>query len=30
MKPNRFREVINNGRIPLGTMVWEFGTRVKH
>ena len=27
MKPNRFRQVVNEGRIPLGTMVWEFGTR---
>ena len=27
MKPNRFREVVKAGRIPLGTMVWEFGTR---
>ena len=27
MKPNRFREVVKSGRIPLGTMVWEFGTR---
>jgi 2-dehydro-3-deoxyglucarate aldolase/4-hydroxy-2-oxoheptanedioate aldolase len=27
MKPNRFRDVVKKGRIPLGTMVWEFGTR---
>jgi 2-keto-3-deoxy-L-rhamnonate aldolase RhmA len=27
MKPNRFRQVVKAGRIPLGTMVWEFGTR---
>ena len=27
MKPNRFRQVVKEGRIPLGTMVWEFGTR---
>ncbi len=27
MKPNRFRQVVSEGRIPLGTMVWEFGTR---
>lgn len=27
MKPNRFRQVVSAGRIPLGTMVWEFGTR---
>jgi 2-keto-3-deoxy-L-rhamnonate aldolase RhmA len=27
MKPNRFREVVRQGRIPFGTMVWEFGTR---
>ncbi|PYT31189.1 MAG: hpch/hpai aldolase [Acidobacteria bacterium] len=27
MKPNRFRQVVNEGRIPLGTLVWEFGTR---
>src|SRR5215813_6369386 len=27
MKPNRFRQVIQEGRIPLGTMIWEFGTR---
>ena len=27
MKPNRFRQVVREGRIPLGTMVWEFGTR---
>src|SRR5258708_35481825 len=27
MKPNRFRQVVKEGRIPLGTMMWEFGTR---
>jgi 2-dehydro-3-deoxyglucarate aldolase/4-hydroxy-2-oxoheptanedioate aldolase len=27
MKPNRFQQVVTEGRIPLGTMVWEFGTR---
>ena len=27
MKPNRFRQVVREGRIPFGTMVWEFGTR---
>jgi 2-keto-3-deoxy-L-rhamnonate aldolase RhmA len=27
MKPNRFRQAVKDGRIPLGTMVWEFGTR---
>ena len=27
MKPNRFRQVVKEGRVPLGTMVWEFGTR---
>jgi 2-keto-3-deoxy-L-rhamnonate aldolase RhmA len=27
MKPNRFRQVVKAGRIPLGTMVWAFGTR---
>jgi 2-dehydro-3-deoxyglucarate aldolase/4-hydroxy-2-oxoheptanedioate aldolase len=27
MKPNRFRQVVQEGRIPIGTMVWEFGTR---
>lgn len=27
MKPNRFKQVVKAGRIPLGTMVWEFGTR---
>lgn len=27
MKPNRFREAIAAGRVPLGHMVWEFGTR---
>jgi 2-dehydro-3-deoxyglucarate aldolase/4-hydroxy-2-oxoheptanedioate aldolase len=27
MKPNRFRRVVGEGRIPVGTMVWEFGTR---
>ena len=27
MKPNRFRQVVSEGRIPVGTLVWEFGTR---
>ena len=27
MKPNRFRQAIAEGRIPIGHMVWEFGTR---
>ena len=27
MKPNRFRQVVKEGRIPIGTLVWEFGTR---
>jgi len=27
MKPNRFRQVVKEGLIPLGTMLWEFGTR---
>lgn len=27
MKPNRFRQVVAAGRIPFGTMVWEFATR---
>lgn len=27
MKPNRLRQVAKEGRIPVGTMVWEFGTR---
>ena len=27
MKPNRFCEVVKSGRVPVGTMVWEFGTR---
>ena len=27
MKANRFKEVVREGRIPLGTMIWEFGTR---
>ncbi|MBM3734210.1 MAG: hypothetical protein FJW39_00345 [Acidobacteria bacterium] len=27
MKPNRLRRVVKEGRIPVGHMVWEFGTR---
>ncbi len=27
MKDNRFRRVVMEGRIPVGHMVWEFGTR---
>ena len=27
MKSNRFREAVAAGRVPLGHMVWEFGTR---
>jgi len=27
MKPNRFREALAAGRMPVGHMVWEFGTR---
>ena len=27
MKPNAFRIAVDEGRIPLGHMVWEFGTR---
>jgi 2-keto-3-deoxy-L-rhamnonate aldolase RhmA len=27
MKANRFRQVVKEGRIPLGTLIWEFGTR---
>lgn len=27
MKPNRFIQVVKEGRIPIGTMVWEFGSR---
>src|SRR5687768_15292498 len=27
MKPNRFREVQQSGGIPIGHMIWEFGTR---
>ena len=27
MKPNRFRQAISEGRIPLGHMIMEFGTR---
>src|ERR1700732_2282339 len=27
MKPNRFRQIVKEGRIPIGTLVWEFGTR---
>jgi len=27
MKPNRFREMTTAGRIPIGTLIWEFGTR---
>jgi 2-keto-3-deoxy-L-rhamnonate aldolase RhmA len=27
MKPNRFRQVTAQGRIPVGHMLWEFGTR---
>src|SRR6266849_9471385 len=27
MKPNRFRQVVKEARLPLGTLVWEFGTR---
>ena len=27
MKPNRFKQAIAEGRVPLGHMIWEFGTR---
>jgi 2-keto-3-deoxy-L-rhamnonate aldolase RhmA len=27
MKPNRFKQAISEGRVPLGHMIWEFGTR---
>lgn len=27
MKPNRMKEVLNNGRLPVGHMILEFGTR---
>ena len=27
MKPNAFRAAIAEGRIPLGHLIWEFGTR---
>jgi len=27
MKRNRFREVLQSGQVPLGHMIWEFGTR---
>ena len=27
MKSNRFREAMANGRIPIGRMIMEFGTR---
>jgi 2-dehydro-3-deoxyglucarate aldolase/4-hydroxy-2-oxoheptanedioate aldolase len=27
MKPNRFKQAVAEGRIPLGHMIWEFGTR---
>ena len=27
LKPNRFRQALAAGRVPLGHMVWEFGTR---
>ena len=27
MKENRFQRVVKEGRIPVGTMIWEFGTR---
>ena len=27
MKPNAFRAAVAEGRIPLGHLVWEFGTR---
>ncbi|MCW5980486.1 MAG: hypothetical protein KIT09_20565 [Bryobacteraceae bacterium] len=27
MKPNRLKQVLAEGRIPVGHMVWEFGTR---
>ena len=27
MKANRFREALAAGRMPIGHMVWEFGTR---
>lgn len=27
MKPNRFQQAIAEGRVPIGHMVWEFGTR---
>ena len=27
LKPNRYRQAIAEGRVPVGHMVWEFGTR---
>jgi 2-dehydro-3-deoxyglucarate aldolase/4-hydroxy-2-oxoheptanedioate aldolase len=27
MKPNRFIQVVKEGRIPIGTMIWEFASR---
>ncbi|MGH9662184.1 MAG: HpcH/HpaI aldolase family protein [Bryobacteraceae bacterium] len=27
MKPNRFRQVVAEGKIPVGHMLWEFGSR---
>jgi len=27
MKPNRFQQVVAEGRVPVGHMIWEFGTR---
>ena len=27
MRPNRFRQVVEQGKIPVGHMIWEFGTR---
>jgi 2-dehydro-3-deoxyglucarate aldolase/4-hydroxy-2-oxoheptanedioate aldolase len=27
MKDNRFRHVVSEGRVPVGHMIWEFGTR---
>lgn len=27
LKPNRYRQALDEGRIPVGHMVWEFGTR---
>jgi 2-keto-3-deoxy-L-rhamnonate aldolase RhmA len=27
MKPNRLQQVVAEGRVPVGTMVWEFATR---